>query len=74
MTGVYSAKMHHLDASALVKLVADDPDEEPGRAVLRQYYRDHPNRRATSYCVTRRGSARKRWAERQERMANWEAS
>lgn len=71
MTGVYSVKMHYLDASALVKLVADDPDEEPGRAVLRQYYRDHPNRRATSYCVTETLSAfkskylRKRISEEQ---------
>lgn len=27
----YSVNAHYLDASALVKLVADDPDEEPGR-------------------------------------------
>ena len=48
----YAVKVHYLDASALVKLVADDPDEEPGRDVLRQYYREHSNRYATSYCVT----------------------
>lgn len=53
----YSVKAHYLDASALVKLVADDPDEEPGREVLRQYYRDHSNRYATSYCVTEAFSA-----------------
>ena len=40
-----------------MKLVADDPDENPGRDVLRQYYRDHSNRYATSYCVTEALSA-----------------
>lgn len=53
----YSVKAHYLDASALVKLVADDPDEEPGRAVLRKYYREHSCRYATSYCVTETLSA-----------------
>src|SRR6266536_1109247 len=53
----YSVKAHYLDASALVKLVADDPDEEPGRAILREYYRDHSNQYATSYCVTEALSA-----------------
>ncbi len=53
----YSVKAHYFDASALVKLVADDPDEEPGRDVLRQYYRNHSNRYATSYCVTEALSA-----------------
>lgn len=51
---------HYLDASALVKLVADDPDEDPGRDVLRKYYREHPNMYATSYCVTEAFSAFKR--------------
>lgn len=53
----YSVKVHYLDASALVKLVADDPDEAPGRDVLRQYYREHSSRYATSYCVTEAFSA-----------------
>jgi predicted nucleic acid-binding protein len=53
----YSVKAHYLDASALVKLVADDPDEEPGRDVLRKYYHEHSNRYATSYCVTEAFSA-----------------
>ena len=53
----YSVKSHYLDASALVKLVANDQDEEPGRDVLRQYYRSHSNRYATSYCVTEAFSA-----------------
>jgi predicted nucleic acid-binding protein len=53
----YSVKAHYLDASALVKLVADDPDEEPGRSLLRKYYREHSNRYATSYCVTEALSA-----------------
>ncbi len=45
-------KAHYLDASALVKLVADDPDEARGRDVVRKYYREHSNMYATSYCVT----------------------
>ncbi len=53
----YSAKAHYLDASALVKLVADDPDEEPGRAALLEYYRYHPSKYATSYSVTETFSA-----------------
>lgn len=53
----YSVKAHYLDASALVKLVADDPDEEPGRDALRKYYREHSSRYATSYCVTEAFSA-----------------
>lgn len=57
MTASYSVKAHYLDASALVKLVADDPDEEPGRDALRKYYREHSNRYATSYCVTEAFSA-----------------
>jgi predicted nucleic acid-binding protein len=54
-------KTHYLDASALVKLVADDPDEEPGRAALRKYYWGHTDSvYATSYCVTETFSAFKR--------------
>jgi predicted nucleic acid-binding protein len=48
----YSVKVHYFDASALVKLVADDPDEEPGRNVLRTYHREHAHPGyATSFCV-----------------------
>jgi len=57
---VYSCKAHYLDASALVKLVADDAAEEPGRDALRKYYRDHASRYATSYSVTEALSAFKR--------------
>lgn len=53
----YSVKAHYLDASALVKLVADDPDEAPGREVLRKYYHEHSCRYATSFCVTEAFSA-----------------
>jgi predicted nucleic acid-binding protein len=53
----YSVKAHYLDASALVKLVADDQDEEPGRDILRKYYREHSNRYATSYSVSEALSA-----------------
>lgn len=55
--GPYSVKAHYLDASALVKLVANDEDELPGRDALREYYRQHSNRYATSYCVTEALSA-----------------
>lgn len=53
----YSVKAHCLDASALVKLVADDADEEPGREVLRTYYRNHSSRYSTSFCVAEALSA-----------------
>ncbi len=52
-----SIAAHYFDASALVKLVANDPDEEPGRDVLRKYYREHSSRYATSYSVTEAFSA-----------------
>lgn len=56
--GFHDAVMYHyLDASALVKLVANDIDEEPGRGVLRQYVFGPVLRRATSYCVAEALSA-----------------
>jgi predicted nucleic acid-binding protein len=56
----YSCKAHYLDASALVKLVADDAAEEPGRDALRKYYHSHASRYATSYSITEALSAFKR--------------
>jgi predicted nucleic acid-binding protein len=57
----YSVKAHYLDASALVKLVADDPDELPGREALRKYYWTHTaSMYATSYCIAETLSAFKR--------------
>ena len=53
----FAAKAHYFDASALVKLVANDEDEEPGRAELRDYYDAETNHFATSYCVTEALSA-----------------
>ena len=48
----YSVKAHYLDASALVKLVADDLDDLPGREALRKYYWTHTaSMYATSYCI-----------------------
>lgn len=48
----YSIKVHYFDASALVKLVADDADEEPGRSVLREYHREHAHPGyTTSFCI-----------------------
>jgi len=61
MDHTHWGKAHYLDASALVKLVADDPDEEPGRDVLRKYYWQHTaSVYATSYCITETFSAFKR--------------
>ena len=48
----YSVKAHYLDASALVKLVADDPDDEPGRDAIRKYYQQHTSMLTTSYCLS----------------------
>ncbi len=55
----YSVKAHYFDASALVKLVADDPDEEPGRDAVRDYYKNRSSLYATSYSVTEALSALK---------------
>lgn len=52
-----AVKYHYLDASALVKLVAEDADEEPGRNELRTYYRDHDLYCTTSYCIAEALSA-----------------
>lgn len=48
---------HYLDASALVKLVANDPAEKPGRDAVRKYYHEHANMYATSYSVAETFSA-----------------
>ena len=48
----YAVKVHYLDASVLVKLVADDPDEEPGRTAVRKYYESHTSMTATSHCLS----------------------
>ncbi len=48
----YAIKVHYFDASALVKLVADDVDEEPGRSALRKYHREHAHPGyTTSFCI-----------------------
>ena len=60
MTGYYWCKAHYLDASALVKLVADDPEEDLGREALRKYYWGHTaSMYATSYCIAEAFSALK---------------
>ena len=53
----YAVKVHYLDASALVKLVADDPDEEPGRTAVRNYYETQSCMMATSHCLSEALSA-----------------
>lgn len=50
----------YLDASALVKLVADDDDENDGREAVRNLYSNNANMYATSYCVTEALGAFKR--------------
>ena len=50
----------YLFASALVKLVADDQDEEPGRAAVRKYFDSHTNKKAVPYCVAEALSVFKR--------------
>jgi predicted nucleic acid-binding protein len=48
----HAIKVHYFDASALVKLVADDIDEAPGRDVLRKYFWQHAHPGyTTSFCV-----------------------
>ena len=48
----YAVKVHYFDASALVKLVADDVDEEPGREALRKYHNEHARPMyTTSFCI-----------------------
>jgi len=47
-----TVKAHYLDASAIVKLVADDPDDEPGRKTIREYYQKHTNFLTTSHCLS----------------------
>ena len=60
LTDYYAIKAHYFDASALVKLVADDPDEEPGREKLRKYHREHAHRYTVSFCVAEALGALKR--------------
>ena len=55
-----AVKVCYLDASALVKLVADDRDEEPGRDAVRKYYHNNANMKATPYCVAEALSVFKR--------------
>ena len=47
----YAIKVHYFDASALVKLVADDADEALGRDALRKYHHEHAHPGyTTSFC------------------------
>jgi predicted nucleic acid-binding protein len=49
---VVNCRACYFDASALVKLVADDDDEKDGREAVRNLYWNNANMYATSYCVT----------------------
>ena len=53
-----SVRAHDLDASAMVKLIANDPEEEPGRAALRAFFFSNGLHRTTSYCLAARGESR----------------
>ena len=59
-SGPYAVKVHYLDASAIVKLFADDGDELPGREALRQYYFDHASMFTHQFCLAEALSAFKR--------------
>ena len=41
----------YFDASALVKLIANEASEALGQVAVRQFYYNHANRYATSFCV-----------------------
>jgi predicted nucleic acid-binding protein len=56
----------YLDASALVKLVANDLCEEKGRTAIREFFWGHANMYATSYCVAETFGALKRKFVRKE--------
>ena len=61
MIQIKYCKANYFDASALVKLIADDPDEAPGRDALRKYYWSNTaSVYATAYSVTETLSAFKR--------------
>lgn len=56
--GIRMIRTHYLDASALVKLIADDVDEQPGREALTAYYwANTANVYSTSYSITEALSA-----------------
>jgi predicted nucleic acid-binding protein len=61
-----SVRAHYLDASVLVKIVADDADEAPGRDVFREYYRSNILMYTNSFCVVECLSAfRRKWMKKQ---------
>lgn len=54
-------KASYFDTSALVKLVMDDPSEEPGREAVRKYYwANTANMYTVPYCVAETFSVFKR--------------
>jgi predicted nucleic acid-binding protein len=62
----HSVRVHYFDASALVKLVAEDVDEKPGRDVLREYFRNCASRYTTSFCIAEAFGAFKRKFQRKK--------
>src|SRR5690348_1187010 len=51
MSGIKMLRCHYFDASALVKLVATDADEAPGRDELKKFFFSHSSKFATSFCI-----------------------
>ncbi len=44
-------RCHYFDASALVKLVATDPDDVSGQQTLKEFFFSHSSKFATSFCM-----------------------
>jgi predicted nucleic acid-binding protein len=63
----YWIRAHYLDASALVKLIAEDDAERPGREALRNYYwANAANVYSTSHSITEALSAFKhKWVRKE---------
>ena len=55
-----SAYASYIDASALVKIVADDADEQPGQAAIRRYFFREGVMYTTTFCIAECLSAFKR--------------
>jgi predicted nucleic acid-binding protein len=52
-----AAMWYYWDASALVKVVAIDPDESPGRDAVRDFFHNRGLHRTTPYCLAEALSA-----------------
>ena len=67
-----AVRVHYFDASALVKLVAEDKAELPGREQLRAFFFGPIQRYATSYCIAEALSAFKlKWLRKDSTEAEY---